>query len=100
MMILPEIEDRIREFVLTSFLAETPAETFHTQADLFLLLDSLQVLRLVMQLESWYAIKVEKHELSPENLSSVQKAAAFVVRKVALANAGDEQQRAMPPTTP
>jgi acyl carrier protein len=80
-MLPTDIADRVRQFVLSNFLADTPAETFNNNDDLFLLLDSLQILRLVMQLESSFGIKVQPQELSADNLSSVQKIAAFVARK-------------------
>jgi len=76
-----EIADRVRQFVLSTFLVDTPAESFTNNDDLFLLLDSLQILRLVMQLESSFGIKVQPQELSADNLSTVQKIAAFVARK-------------------
>jgi acyl carrier protein len=75
------IENQLREFVLASFLAETPAEEFRNTDDLFQLLDSLQLLRLVMQLEALFGIKVADHELAAENLGSIAKVAAFVARK-------------------
>jgi acyl carrier protein len=76
-----EIEERVRQFVLTSFLADSAPEGFRNDDDLFVLLDSLQILRLVVQIESMFGIKVEQQELSAENLSSVQRIAAFVPRK-------------------
>jgi acyl carrier protein len=81
MMTPIEIEGHVRQFVLTSFLAETPPETFQNSEDLFLLLDSLQILRLVVHIESTFGIKVQQQELSAENLSSVQQIGAFVARK-------------------
>jgi acyl carrier protein len=44
-------------------------------------LDSLQILRMVLHLESSFSIKVTDGELTPENLGSVAKIAAFVDRK-------------------
>jgi acyl carrier protein len=82
-MTTTEIEERVRQFVLGSFLVDTPPESFQNSDDLFLLLDSLQILRLVVQLEALFGVKVQQQELSAENLSSVQKVAAFVVRKCA-----------------
>jgi acyl carrier protein len=80
-MTTTEIEEQVRQFLLTSFLAETPPEAFRNDDDLFLLLDSLQILRLVVQLESTFGIKVKQEELTAENLSSVRKVGAFVARK-------------------
>lgn len=80
-MMTTDIEERVRQFLLTSFLADPVPEAFRNDDDLFLLLDSLQILRLVVQIESMFGIKVEQQELSVENLSSVQRIAAFVFRK-------------------
>jgi acyl carrier protein len=80
-MTVAEIADSVRQYVLSSFLAETPAESFRDTDDLFRLLDSLQVLRLVLQLESQFGVQVADHELAAENLGSVQRVAEFVVHK-------------------
>jgi acyl carrier protein len=76
-----EIEAQVREFVWSSFLADSGISTFRNSDDLFDLLDSLQVLRLVVQLERLFGVKVADYELAHENLGSVQKVAAFVARK-------------------
>ena len=80
-MSVVEIESQVREFIWTSFLAETGTITLENSDDLFQLLDSLQVLRLVVQLETLFGVKVADHELSHANLGSVEKVAAFVSRK-------------------
>ncbi len=81
------IEAQLRQYVLTAFLPETPAEDFANTDDLFQLLDSLQVLRLVMQLDTLFAVKTEDQDLTAENLGSIRKAAAFVRRKLSRADA-------------
>jgi acyl carrier protein len=48
---------------------------------LLTILDSLQLLRLVVQLEPWFGVQVLDSELTPENLGTVDRMAAFVVRK-------------------
>jgi acyl carrier protein len=78
-----EIADQVREFIWASFLADAQIDELHNNDDLFQLLDSLQVLRLVVQLESLFGVKVADYELAPENLGSVEKIAAFVCRKCA-----------------
>jgi acyl carrier protein len=45
-------------------------------------LDSTGVLEFVTFLESTYKIKVQDKEMVPENLDSVDRAAAFVARKI------------------
>ena len=80
-MSIAKIEAQVREFVWASFLADSGISTFRNSDDLFELLDSLQVLRLVVQLERAFGVKVADYELAHENLGSVQKGAAIVARK-------------------
>jgi len=75
------VEDRVRQVILSSFLPETVPEAFHNTDDLFALLDSLQVLRLVQHLEALFGVQVTDDELTADNLGSVEKMAAFVARK-------------------
>jgi acyl carrier protein len=78
---LAAIEDDLRQYVATSFLTEAQADDLQSDTDLFALLDSLQVLRLVVALETAFGFKVGDGELSPENLSTVERIAQFVARK-------------------
>jgi acyl carrier protein len=77
------IEDGVRTYIVESFLTEQDAMTFQNDADLLLMLDSLQILRMVIALEKQYGIKVHESELAPEHLGSVSKIAAFIARKQA-----------------
>jgi len=74
------IVEHVRAHVLDYFPAEAAAR-FHDDTDLLTLLDSLQVLRMLIALEATYSIKVKDSELSPANLGSVEKVAAFIARK-------------------
>ena len=76
------IEGKVRAFILDSFLDGEAAATFSDNADLLAILDSLQILRMLIAFESLFGIKVEDSELIPENLCSVRKVAALVVRKL------------------
>jgi acyl carrier protein len=76
-----EIAQRVRAYIVESFLADDDAEQFHDHDDLTTLLDSLQLLRMVVALESSFSIKVQDSELTVENLGSVEKIAAFLARK-------------------
>ena len=80
-MNIREIEDRVRTFIIDSFLTEAGAEKFRDDSDLLKVLDSLQILRMVIAFEGVFDIKVADSDLLPENLGSVQKVAAFVLRK-------------------
>jgi acyl carrier protein len=75
------IEDQVRAYIVDSFLSEQKAAAFDNDVDLLMVLDSLQVLRMVLALEKQYGIKVQENELAPENLGSVSKIAAFIARK-------------------
>jgi acyl carrier protein len=79
---LAAIEDQVRAYVIDSFLTGRAAATLNNDADLLAMLDSLQVLRMVLALEKQHQIKVHEGELLPENLGSIGKIAAFIARKL------------------
>ena len=74
--------ERIRRYLDEAFpgLADAPGggQGLDEHADLLDLLDSLQLLRLVVDLEQLFAIKVENRDMTPENLGSIAKLAAYV----------------------
>lgn len=76
-----ETQTKVRNYLVENFLGGTEAETLQNEDDLLLLLDSLQLLRMVIALEAMFAMKIEQNELNVENLGSVQRIAAFVASK-------------------
>ena len=81
-MTVAQIEEQVRRFVAESFLpdgAEPPA----AGDDLFALLDSLQVLRLVVWVEERFGVAVGDGDLTADNLGSADRVAAFVARRAA-----------------
>lgn len=74
----------IRDFVVSNFLF---GEQGSLQNDSSFMdggiLDSTGVLEFVAFLESTYGFKVDDREMIPENLDSVDRAAAFVTRRLA-----------------
>ena len=74
-------ESAVRTCIVEMFLSGSAAETLRNDTDLVSLLDSLQILRLVIELESLFAIKVDDSDLTLDNLGSVAKIAAFIRRK-------------------
>ena len=70
----------LRSSITNRFLPDRAAEV-SDDADLFLLLDSLDVIRLVGQLEKHYGVEVADGEMNAENLSSINRIAAFIDRK-------------------
>lgn len=73
--------DRIKSYIQTSFSSPEDALELGVDDDLLDVLDSLQVLRMIMDLEVEYQIKFDNSEMTPENLGSVQRLAAFVDAK-------------------
>jgi acyl carrier protein len=78
---MTNIELTIRKYILSSFLDESQSTALHNDDDLLTILDSLQILRMLLDMESEYAIKVDNSELTPENLGTVHKLAAFIAKK-------------------
>ncbi len=74
----------IRDFIINNFLFGEAGQlqddsSFMEQG----ILDSTGILELVTHLEQSYHFKVADGEMLPENLDSINRAAAFVARKVA-----------------
>jgi len=84
-----ELERTIREFVIKNFIFEddgslTPETSFLDNG----IIDSTGVLELIAFVEETYGIKVEDHEIIPENFDSTRNIASFVERRIiSLSNA-------------
>jgi acyl carrier protein len=76
------IEQKIRDYLLSSFLDEQQVVALRDEDDLLRILDSLQVLRMLMDLEAEYAFQVDPSEFTPENLGSVKRLTDFIGRKL------------------
>src|SRR5262245_5914343 len=76
-----EIRNTVRSFIIDSFLSGTDCEPLRDDDDLLLMLDSLQILRMLIAFESKYGVKIQDGDLTPENIGSVAKLAATIVRK-------------------
>ncbi len=81
--------NEVREFVINNFLFGDGASLKDDQSFLDSgIVDSTGMLELIMFLEQSYGIKIEPEEMLPENLDSVNRVAAFVVKKQAPETAG------------
>jgi acyl carrier protein len=84
------VEQEIRKFIIDNFLfGEDDGKL--SNDDSFLeqgLIDSTGALELVALLERTYGIKIEDHELDPENLDSINKLVRFINRKTQPSSAG------------
>jgi acyl carrier protein len=78
---MTSIADSLRGYILSSFLSNGQGTSLRIDDDLLMVLDSLQVLRMLIDLEVEYSIKVDNSELTPENLGTIEKLAAFIARK-------------------
>lgn len=76
-----DISDNVRSFLTESFLSDREFELGDDE-ELMTVLDSLQLLRMVMQLESVYRISVDYSELTLENLGTVRRIGMFVNNKL------------------
>ena len=80
------LHDELRRFVVDNYLffaqggAELSDDTSFLENHV---MDSTGVLELVSFLEKTYGIVVEDDELSPENLDSINRIAAYIDRKKA-----------------
>jgi acyl carrier protein len=75
-------EETVRDYIVERYLTPEDALAFSNDDDLLTLLDSLQILRMLIDLESQFSIRVANSELAPENLGTVSKVAAFIERKL------------------
>jgi acyl carrier protein len=77
-----DINEEIRGFLITSFLAGQGEKLRDDMALLGDVIDSSGVLELVGFLEERFAINVEDEDVTPDNLDSVNKVTAYVVSKL------------------
>lgn len=77
------VERAVTAFIVDNFLFGNADEAPKRDTSFMetALIDSTGVLELIAHVEDKYGIKVADDELVPENLDSVEKLAAFVVRK-------------------
>jgi acyl carrier protein len=75
------IREAVRAYLI-DVLSRTGRRTELTDDDdLLQVLDSLHLLRMVLELESRHGISIDNSELTPENLGTVARIASFVERK-------------------
>lgn len=80
-----EVDARIEEFILNSFLFGDSERMPSRDASLLQsgVIDSTGVLELIEYLESEFALRVEVTESVPENLDSIDNLVRFVTAKTA-----------------
>ncbi|ABS25416.1 acyl carrier protein [Anaeromyxobacter sp. Fw109-5] len=76
------VRERVRQFIVENFYVSDPSEL----ADDSLLvtsgvIDSTGMLEMIAFVETEFAIRIDDEEMTPENLESIGRIAAFVARK-------------------
>jgi acyl carrier protein len=71
------LQKYVADCVLATGLTSTPRD----DDDLLRVLDSLQILRMMLELEKEFSIGVDNADFSPENIGSIERLEAYVARK-------------------
>ena len=82
-MTTDNMEETIRQFILSEFLPGEKASNLHDDTPLRTsgVLDSVATLRMVTFVEEQFGITVEAHEASVENFDSINSIVAFIQSK-------------------
>ncbi len=77
-----DIRDQVRQFILTNFYVPDPA-TITDEASLLKsgIVDSTGVLEVISFIEETFQVTVADEEMTPDNLDSIMRIAAFLDRK-------------------
>ena len=81
---MKETVDRIRALINQAFAHDGEPLVDEPDADLLGVLDSLQVLRMVVELERTFSIKIGNGEITADNFRTLAALARFVDSKVLL----------------
>jgi acyl carrier protein len=85
------LKKSLRDFLTQSVLPLARVDAFRDDES-FLergVLDSTGILELVGYIEQQFSIRVEADEITPENLDSLEKLAAFITRKTTETGSGE-----------
>ena len=79
-----DLGHRVKAFIVSNFYVSDPSE-LHGDTSLITggFVDSTGMLEVISFLESECAIRIEDHEVTPENLETIDRIVAFVARKTA-----------------
>jgi acyl carrier protein len=81
--------ERVRQFVVENFYVSDPSEI---RDDTLLVttgvVDSTGILEVIGFLETEFGIRIDDLEMTPENLESIERMAAFVERKQMVRSCG------------
>lgn len=77
------IAEPLRAYILETFLFTDKESSFNNDDSLMAkgIIDSTGILELVSFIQDTFHVRIEDHEMVPENLDSVDKIVAFVTQK-------------------
>jgi acyl carrier protein len=76
------IEQKMRSDVLSQLLSTAEPQSLDRDDDLLQVLDSLQILRMTVQMEATFGIRVENGELTAANVGTLGRLTAFISDKI------------------
>lgn len=89
------IKNRLRHFITTNFYVPDPSQLSDETSLLEQgVVDSTGVLEVIAFIEEAFGVRVEDHEMLPENLESIECIAAFVAGKLQQADPSTSQSAA------
>jgi acyl carrier protein len=71
----------IRDYIQRSLLKNRAGQALTFDDNLLETLNSLQLLRMVLELESRYAVAIPNSDLTPENLGTVERVSAYIAAR-------------------
>jgi len=86
---MSSVEDMVRDYIVQNILFSSNGYPYQDDTS-FLengIIDSMNVLELVMFVEQKFGVKVEDAEIVPDNFDSIIKLSAFIRRKQELTTA-------------
>lgn len=72
----------IRQLITNKISRNRDVAALTGHDDLLSILNSLQLLRLVLALESQYGVSIDTAELTPENFGTIERVSGFVASKL------------------
>jgi len=80
-MSIESIRQQVREYIVSTAVDDAQAEDLSNDDDLLQILDSLQILRMVIEFESMFGVTIDNSDLSPETIGTVDRIATFIHEK-------------------
>jgi acyl carrier protein len=77
-----QIASKLKSLVFPRYLGGRDPWSLHGDDDLLNVFDSLQLVRMTVDLEALFRIRIRNDELVAENIGTVDRLASFIARKV------------------